>query len=184
MSGSNAGSVQISVVIATNNGAARLKSCVQALAAQEQPAADFEVIAVVDGSTDGSREMLVESKLPYPFRVLRQEHKGQAAALNLGSHEALGRYLLFLDDDILAQPGLIAEHLRMQEKQQGAVVVGSIGLKLSPQSDWFARCFAAAWRRHYQRLEQQTEAPSWADCYGRNLSIPREAFCKVGGFAL
>jgi GT2 family glycosyltransferase/peptidoglycan/xylan/chitin deacetylase (PgdA/CDA1 family) len=183
MSGSDAGSIQTSVVIATYNGAARLKLCLQALAAQGQSAADFEVIAVVDGSTDGSREMLAKSRLPYSFRVLWQENKGQAAALNLGAREAVGRYLLFLDDDILAQPGLIAEHLRMQEQRQGAVVVGPIGLKLSERSDWFARCFAAAWHRHYQRLNQQREPPSWADCYGGNLSMPREAFHKVGGFA-
>src|SRR5215510_12182000 len=178
MSGRDTGSFKTSVVIATYNGAARLKSCLQALAAQEQSAADFEVIAVVDGSTDGSREMLAQSRLPYSLRVLWQENRGQAAALNLGAQEALGHYLLFLDDDIVAQPGLIAEHQRMQEKRQGAVVVGSIGLKLSEGSDWFARCFATGWHRHYQRLNQQTDPLSWADCYGGNLSMPREVFQK------
>jgi glycosyltransferase involved in cell wall biosynthesis len=38
-----------SIVIATYNRADRLSACLAALADQSQPAADFEVVVVVDG---------------------------------------------------------------------------------------------------------------------------------------
>jgi peptidoglycan/xylan/chitin deacetylase (PgdA/CDA1 family)/glycosyltransferase involved in cell wall biosynthesis len=177
-------SVPISLVIPTFNRASLLKVCLQALSAQTQPAGDFEVIVVVDGSTDHTREVLAQSRFPYQLRVLCQSNKGQPAALNLGVKQARGRYLLFLDDDMLADPRLIAEHLRVQNQQQEAVVIGQIRLKLPPRSDWFVRCVAERWRSHYERLNRQKEPPSWTDCYSGNLSVPRAAVLRIGGFAL
>jgi peptidoglycan/xylan/chitin deacetylase (PgdA/CDA1 family)/GT2 family glycosyltransferase len=183
MSGTDASeTLQISVVIPTYNGASRLGPCLQALAAQTQPSSDFEVILVVDGSTDGTNKVIAESSLPYRLRVLWQENKGQAVALNLGAEHAFGRYLLFLDDDILADPRLIAEHLRVQH-QQDAVVMGQIRLKLSHRADWFARGFAVSWHSHYERLNRQGAPPSWTDCYGGNVSVPRIPMLQAGGFA-
>ena len=50
--------MEASIIIPTYNRAEKLRSCLEALSKQTQPASDFEVIVVVDGSTDDTVEML------------------------------------------------------------------------------------------------------------------------------
>jgi len=176
--------VELSIVIPTYNRAEQLRACLEALSHQTQPATDFEVIVVVDGSTDGTREMLADLTTAYRLRVIWQENSGQGAARNRGVDAAIGRYCLFLDDDITADHRLVAEHLRVQRECQGVVGIGQITLTLSPKADWFARCFAQAWRRQYEQLTMCVRPPSWKDCYSGNLSVPRAALLEVGGFAV
>lgn len=175
--------IELSVIIPTYNRAEQLHTCLDALSRQTQPAADFEVVVVVDGSIDGTDEMLTKLVTPYVLRVLRQENSGQHVARNHGVAIARGRYCLFLDDDIVADPRLVAEHLRVQREHGGVVAIGQIPITLSPDADWFMRYFAQGWTRHYTRLNQGIRPPSWTDCYGGNLSVSRAAFLAAGGFA-
>ena len=176
--------IELSVIIATYNRAQRLRLCLEALAQQTQPATDFEVIVVVDGSTDDTPALLANLTTPYLLRVIYQPNGGQPAALNRGIVEASGRYCLILDDDMIAAPTLVAAHLQAQREQGGVVALGDIDYRLPAQADWFARCFAEGWTNHYKRLRQGIRTPTWTDCYSGNLSVPRAALLEVGLFAV
>lgn len=176
--------VELSVIIATFNRAERLRACLDALCEQSQPLIDVEVIVVVDGSTDGTCEMLRQLNTPYSLRIIEQKNRGQCAALNRGAEAAEGRYCLFLDDDIIANRQLLAEHLRTQNEKGGVVGIGQLSIMIPNRSDWFARCFVRGWTEHYERLSQRTKSLTYEDCYGGNMSMPRASFMAVGGFAL
>ncbi|HME61444.1 MAG TPA: glycosyltransferase [Candidatus Binatia bacterium] len=176
--------VELSVVIATFNRAERLGACLGALCEQSQPLTDVEVIVVVDGSADGTCEMLARLKTPYVLRVVEQQHRGQCAALNHGAEMAEGRYCLFLDDDIIASRQLLAEHLRTQNEKGGVVGIGQLRITFRGRADWFAHCFARGWTEHYEQLNQRVRSLTYEDCYGGNMSLPRAAFMAAGGFAL
>jgi peptidoglycan/xylan/chitin deacetylase (PgdA/CDA1 family) len=150
---------------------------------QTQAIVDFQVIVVVDGSTDGTREMLSGLSVPYDLTVLWQENRGQNVARNRGVKAACGRYLLFLDDDIVPEPGLVAEHLRVQKSGEKVVGIGQMTMKLPPSADWFARRFVEGWRRHYEELNRKERLPTWMDCYGGNVSMERRFFLELKGFA-
>lgn len=93
---------RLSLVVPAYNVAAYLPHCLESLAALD-PAAD-EIIAVDDGSTDGSARILEDfcARLP-SLRVLRQANSGASVARNNGLAAARGRYLAFVDaDDFLA----------------------------------------------------------------------------------
>jgi peptidoglycan/xylan/chitin deacetylase (PgdA/CDA1 family)/GT2 family glycosyltransferase len=176
--------IELSVVIATFNRAGRLKSCLDALEAGAAglDAASLETVVVVDGSTDATAQVLAGRAAP-SLRVVWQENSGQARALNRGVAEAAGRYCLLLDDDILARPGMVAEHLRAQRESGGVLAAGRLGLRLPAGADWYARRFAEGWARHYARLDSGEIGPTADVCYGGNLSFPRDAFLAAGGFA-
>jgi len=175
--------VELSVIIPTYNRAARVRACLETLAGQTLPARDFEVIVVVDGSTDGTADMLARYSAPFPLHVHVQENGGQAVARNRGLDLAAGQYCLFIDDDIMADPGLVAEHLRVQQERQGVVGLGHLTCRLPPNADGFARSIAAWWDDHYADLRGAGRVASFIDCFSGNLSAPRAALLQVGGFA-
>lgn len=176
--------IQLSVVIPTYNRAKRLQACLDALCAQTLPASEFEVIVVVDGSTDETVDMLKNYAAPYVLRTVWQENGGQPSALNHGIKQAHGQYCLFIDDDIYAEPRLVAEHLQAQRRHPKAVVMGQITLSLPADAGWYARAFARGWRDHYDQLNQGSRPITWEDCYSGNMSAPREALLACGGFAV
>ena len=63
---------------------------------------------------------------PFPLRVIVQDHSGQAAARNRGAEDARGRYLLFLDDDVVVEKRLVAAHLDALRSSDHLVGIGRI----------------------------------------------------------
>jgi peptidoglycan/xylan/chitin deacetylase (PgdA/CDA1 family)/glycosyltransferase involved in cell wall biosynthesis len=173
---------ELSVIIPTYNRAGRLQACLEALARQTQPFSDFEVIVVVDGSTDETANLLATLETPFTLTILYQSNSGQAVARNYGAIHAHGLYFLFLDDDIVAEPQLIAEHIQLHKQQENAVGIGQICLSVE-DADWFMQQFSERWDEHYRQLNQAVRRPSWQDGYGGNLSVSRAMFMEVGGFA-
>jgi glycosyltransferase involved in cell wall biosynthesis/peptidoglycan/xylan/chitin deacetylase (PgdA/CDA1 family) len=174
--------IELSVVIPTYNRADRLQVCLEALNRQTHPASEFEAVVVVDGSTDNTMQMLKAFEAPYLLRSIYQENSGEAAALNRGILEAMGSHVLFLDDDIVADPRLVAKHLQAHHDHPKAIVVGQITLSLPADAGWYARAFAQGWRDHYDRLNREQKEFTWEDCYSGNMSAPREALLTCGGF--
>ena len=173
--------MEASIIIPTYNRAEKLRRCLEALTKQTQPASDFEVIVVVDGSTDSTLEMLANLETLFTLRVIQQQNSGQPAALNRGASESGGRISIFLDDDIIVTPHFVAEHLRPHTASDRVVGIGQLTLTLSADADWFARGFAQGWSAHYEEFNRGKRQPDWDDCYGGNMSVLRAVFMAVGG---
>lgn len=89
----------LSIVIPTRAPAGSALRTLRSLAGQDIGDEPVEVVIVVDGiATTGTSEWLRD--MPFPFKVVQQPHRGQAAARNRGAAAASGDWLLFLDDDM------------------------------------------------------------------------------------
>lgn len=94
----------ISVVIAAHNAASTLPAALDSALGQSPP--PHEVIAVDDGSTDGTCEVC--ATYADSVRVVRQPNRGEAAAKNAGSRAATSEVVAFLDADDVLLPGWLA----------------------------------------------------------------------------
>jgi glycosyltransferase involved in cell wall biosynthesis len=84
------------------------------------------VFVVDDGSVPPAQEWLGDLRPtpPFLFKVLRQANAGPARARNLGFSASSGETVLFLDDDILAPPQLLLEHVQAHRTHPGSVICG------------------------------------------------------------
>jgi len=112
----------ISVIVPVYNAAAYLEAGLASVLAQEGPS--FEVIAVDDGSTDGSGELCDRIAASDPrVRVIHKENGGAGSARNRGIDEARGRYLAFPDGDDICMPGMLATLAAAAEKSGAQVTL-------------------------------------------------------------
>ena len=90
---------KVSVIVPVYNTSKYLVRCMEALV--NQTLEEIEILAVNDGSTDNSLEILKKYEVQYPqkVRVLSKENGGQATARNLGIRESRGEYIGFADSD-------------------------------------------------------------------------------------
>lgn len=96
----------LSVIIPVYNVTPYLEDCIDSLLVQSF--ADFEVLLVDDGSTDGSGAICDEyAKRDNRIRVLHKNNGGVSSARNLGLDNARGEWIYFVDsDDELLSGGL------------------------------------------------------------------------------
>lgn len=96
----------LSIVIPVYNVEAYLAECLDSVF--NQLLDSCEVIAVNDGSTDNSRQILAEYQIKYPeLIVVDQENRGLSGARNTGIDYSSGKYLYFLDSDDYLLPNAV-----------------------------------------------------------------------------
>jgi GT2 family glycosyltransferase/peptidoglycan/xylan/chitin deacetylase (PgdA/CDA1 family) len=144
------------------------------------PAGSYEVVVVVDGSTDGTAEMLAERFAGCPVRTLLRDNAGPAAARNTGIQAARGDIILFLDDDLLCPPGLLAAHLEAHEGAPKVVLGPVLGLEGGSTAAELSRM---ALDEYYSRMRDLWDPNTSPTAYvAPNTSVPREVLLRAGGF--
>lgn len=172
---------EISVVVATRDRRELLSRCLESFRRQSADPATFEVVVADDGSVDGTAAAARAIETRFALRVLELPGGGQAAAQNAAFATAAGRVVLIVDDDVVAGADLVAEHAAAHRAERDLIGVGHLEQRPRAGRDWYARAFARSWNRHYDELAGRRI--DWSACFGANLSVPREALAKVGGFA-
>ena len=114
---------EVSVLLPVRDAGAALSGCLDSLAAQTL--AQHEVIAVDDGSSDGSGERLLARAASDPrLRIFRTPPRGIAAALNLALAEARAPIVARMDADDWAHPRRLAAQLARLHGDPGVDVLG------------------------------------------------------------
>ena len=166
-----------SVIIAAYNRKDLLATCLRCLDAQDHPASDFEVIVVDDGSTDGSVELARSWPARYKLRCIAAAHQGPGPARNLGVTEATGEIVIFLDSDAFASPRFVSEHVKSHRQACCPVFVDGPAVNISGPETLANPPF----------ISWEIRAQAFLDFFGTpfvsvNVSCPRSAFLRVGGF--
>lgn len=170
----------LSVVVTTYNRAQLLPRVLEPLASD--PAA-HEVIVVIDGSHDGSLELVEQFSQRHPHvRAVFIDNRGDMGARAAGAEAAAGDVVLFLDDDVLAEPGLIDGHARRHRSGDVDVVVGYMPVTVSTPrrpGDFATRLYAAEYEGRCAIYERDPVSPL-RELWTGNFSIRRTCCLAVG----
>jgi len=173
--------IDITVSVVTHDRADTLPTLLSHLEHQTFPAARFEILLVDDGSTDGSPEILdrYAQGASVRTRCVRQKRGGYAKGRNRALSEARGRWILFLDEDLLASPHLLERHVRAQEDHgRDACLLGSVAPHPQLEPGVLTRWFL----REEQRAVSPGAAPHFLDWRVDNLFASRKLLIDAGGF--
>jgi GT2 family glycosyltransferase len=171
------------IVIPTYERVAVLLETLRALAKVSYPSGQWEAVVVDDGSRPETLATIDAwiKEAGAPVRLLRQAHRGPAAARNLGAREAAGSVLIFLDNDCLVPPEFIERHLHVLRTNPGSWVVGRLvhpqALRSTPFGRYRDDCWEAFHRSHAEGLVSETAGMTAA-----NLALPAADFARLGGF--
>ena len=111
----------VSVLVAVYNTQDYLTVCLDSIL--NQTCTDFEVVAIDDGSSDRSLEILREyADRDARFIVHHQENKGVGSAKSLALNMAKGKYIFVLDSDDFIEPDTL-EVLTEQAELLGAQIL-------------------------------------------------------------
>lgn len=99
--------ILLSFVVPVYNVEKYLNECLDSIFDPSVDEDEYEVIAVNDGSTDNSPEILRAYERHKNFRIITQKNAGLGFARNAGMREANGRYISFVDSDDFLLPGAV-----------------------------------------------------------------------------
>jgi glycosyltransferase involved in cell wall biosynthesis len=114
------------IQLCTYNRARLLERVLDACFEQTVPEWSYEVVLVNDGSTDDTAAVIerARARATCAFTVIDQANSGLAKGRNAGIARAVGRRIIFIDDDVLPIPTFVAEHLRAEDHHPSDIVRG------------------------------------------------------------
>lgn len=173
-----------SVIIPTYNRSEILHECLSAVAHQQFAPGQIEVLVCDDGSPDDTPQVVESFFAPFRLKYLRKENGGPAGARNMGLREAVGKYVLFLNDDAILDYRSLAVHAEVHAAHTGERLAVLGKFTLLPE---YVRSPFGYLLEHTDLLFNYANMQSGSRYdhnmfYTCNLSLRRELVAEVGGF--
>ncbi len=184
---------KISIIICTYMRGEKLLDAIWSVIRQSMSKKEYEII-VVDNAplTSGIREAVEDFQRKYKefknfIRYMAVPQKGLSYARNGGMWNAKGEYLLFLDDDVLADYYLLEEiYTGFKYHPNVGIVGGQVILdRPFPTPKVLRKGWESLWSQFkisgnaFREISQQFEFP-----YGADYGVRRSAIWRIGGFRM
>jgi GT2 family glycosyltransferase/peptidoglycan/xylan/chitin deacetylase (PgdA/CDA1 family) len=171
-----------------------LQSTLESLLLQSYPCLD--IVVVSDGQDPATRAVQDRFLSTKQIRWLyHQENLGLPAARNTGARESRGEIVLFLDDDVIAHPELVAthmaHHLSASPYRRFAVIALAEETRETPLNSFIELGLHRAWQRTLDSFQNTLSVKGTdsiddpvQEClyFGLNCSIRRDLFLDLQGF--
>lgn len=184
----------ITVIIPTFNRAKYLSGSVDSIIQQKFSPEQFEILIIDNGSTDKTKEVseaAISACPDYNIRYFYEPVPGLLSGRHRGALEAKGDILVFIDDDIQADPGwLMAIHEAFKEPD-----VHLVGGKNLPNYEaeppswlkymWSPTPYGGKECGYLSLLDMGGDVKEIDPNYvwGLNFSIRKKTFFELGGFS-
>jgi chlorobactene glucosyltransferase len=179
----------VSIIIPAKDEQGRIRACLQSALNQDYP--NFEVLAVDDRSVDQTGAIMDEMAAADPrLKVLHIQPgslgpgwTGKNNALFQATKPATGKWLLFVDSDVLLEPGAVTRSVTVSQYKKYDLF--SVLPRLESGSPWegilIPLCSAAAAAMYLIALNNNDKFKTISFANGQFLLITREAYDAIGG---
>jgi len=142
----------------------------------------YEVLIVDNNSSDSTPAVIAEKAAVYRnLKGFSQTKPGAAATRNVGIREATGEIVLFIDDDILAEPDLVEKHIYYHRENPGSSIIGTVTSSWQQSTDPFLRYLRD--KGIFNPYSIACGQPMDFSYYHTgNVSTSRKQLCEVEGF--
>jgi glycosyltransferase involved in cell wall biosynthesis len=165
----------ITIIVPIYNGATYLAETLQSILSQTF--SDFELLAIDDGSTDNSVD-IVRTLKDSRIRLIQKNNTGLCHTLNLGIAEARAPYIARSDQDDVSFPNRLERQFKVMEDHPDVLGVFSYVTKLGSKHTWSNTdkvVMAPGALKKYQPIEDGCLEPS-------TIFIQTAALRFIGGF--
>ena len=176
------GTPRVSVIIPTHERRASVARALHALAHQTLAPDAYEIIVAIDGSTDGTRELVESVRAPCAVKAVWKLRGGRASACNAGLRMAMAPIVLFLDDDMEASERLVEAHLAAHEKASHVGLFGAVPIRTDVRSPTVTRFVASRFNGHLANLAMPGYDFGLRGFYSGNFSVARRTMMDIGGY--
>jgi glycosyltransferase involved in cell wall biosynthesis len=165
----------VSIVIPFRNAAPHVSEALASLI-DETAGGKCEVIAVDNGSTDGSAEIVRSFSRTLPLRIVESPNRANPSyARNAGVDASRGAKLLFVDADDAVAPGYVDA---MRLALDGAPLVTSRVDSETLNPEWVRGAHGEPWQ-----AEGVSVFFGFLPATGVNIGVRRDVFRELGGFS-
>lgn len=177
---------RLSIIICTYNRAHFLGDTLSSLAAQQFPAADYELLLVDNASTDATPTISSDFSAAHPdipFRYVVENRQGLSNARNRGIDESRGDILIFLDDDVRLEAGYLQHIHGFYAAHPEVMATGNtiIPEYLFARPTWMSVYLAPLVGYHrWSKIQQPYQGRKFP--VGASMAFRKEVFKVVGQF--
>ncbi len=173
----------LTVVVGTYNGAAGLPVLLAAL--EQQTVSGFELLMVVDGSTDDTMALLRAYKPQnFTLRTIYQHNRGRSATRNRGGREAHGPLLVFFDQDMRPEPHCLAHHVAHHSQHANTLASGALaedGQRTTNDFHHYKTALSNGWMAPLAAIEGAMPQHQLF-LTAANFSVHKAVFVQLEGF--
>jgi glycosyltransferase involved in cell wall biosynthesis len=180
-----AGRSMLSVVIPAYNHERWIRQAVESVRDQSLPAG--ELVVIDDGSSDGTPDVVNDSRFP-GMRLICQENRGAHAAINRGIALSQGDYVAVLNSDDEFEPNRLEHAWGVARATGAALVMGSVRL-IDAGGDPLAEDHdSSRWYREARAQPSKSRSLTKALLHHNfavttsNFFFHRELWRRLGGF--
>lgn len=175
---------QISVIVATRNRAGYLRKAIVSLIRQSLDSKEYEIIVVDNGSQDETKLVIEEFSSADNLHYIFEPVMGLSRARNTGWRNAQGEYIVFMDDDAIADRECLKGYFEFFH--EFGHNIGLVGGKVeliweSPRPVWLpSESLGIFSAYHYGNEPIALNKDQWLSAC--NLAIPKKILSVVNGF--
>tara|TARA_B100000925_G_C21956031_1_gene451229 strand:+ start:123 stop:809 length:687 start_codon:yes stop_codon:yes gene_type:complete len=117
--------MKISIIVPVYNEEKTVAQVLKRLSNTKVENVEYEIIAINDGSTDGSKELLEKNKNYITTLINNERNSGKGFSVREGLKVATGEYILFQDADLEYDPIEFKKFIKVCNDFDADVVIGS-----------------------------------------------------------
>ena len=170
----------LSIVLATHNGEAVLGMTLRSLANQDFSGIDHEIIVIDNNSTDLSNAIAHGFATELPLSVITESKRGRCNASQAGVERSRGDLIVFIDDDVLPEPGWVRAYCDAAANHpEASLFAGQVRHHwMKPPPKWLERLAAEGMSYGGTRSTLQAGIVGPEIVKGANFAVRREVAMK------